>query len=175
MVTDRRALLLWLLLLPIAVGGCGGSSSDSQTPSQPEQPNEPNGPQADLSATGLETPSRVRLDSLLELRIGVRNGGSQAAGPGWFIRVFLSRDSRIDQDDILIDQFVTTRELSPGGSDRYLRNMKLPGGIDPGTYRLGSMLDVTQVVPETDEDNNTLLNPPILEILPRTPPGPGEK
>jgi hypothetical protein len=63
---------------------------------------------------------------------------------------------------------VTTRELQPQGEDAYLRTMKLPGRIAPAAYYLGSMLDVTGVVPETDEDNNTLRTPATITILPES-------
>jgi hypothetical protein len=162
---NRRKLLYLILLL----GGCG-PSGDLQNPDPPAEPNPQ--PQIDLSAGAIEAPERIPLDSLLEMRIGVRNGGPVTAGPGWFIRVFLSADQSIAPEDILIEQFVATRELPPGTEDRYLRHMKLPGSIDPGRYYLGSMLDVTQIVPETNEQNNTLPTPATISILPRSPSTP---
>ena len=63
------------------------------------------------------------------------------------------------------------RELQPGADDGYLRTMKLPGRTVPAAYYLGSILHVTGVVPELDENNNSLLSPPALTILPKTPFG----
>ena len=94
------------------------------------------------------------MDELLEMRVGVGNSGNRIAGPGWFIRVLLSDDAHIDSTDQLIEQFVTTRELVLGAQDLYLRNIKL-SGAEPGDYYIGSILDVTDVVPELSDSNNT--------------------
>jgi hypothetical protein len=82
------------------------------------------------------------------------------------VRVFLSQDSTIDPLDHQIDQFVATRELPAGSQDAYLRNKKLPG-LSPGQYYLGSMVDVTDVVPELSDSNNTLAIPTSIILLPK--------
>jgi CARDB len=151
--------LLWAALL-----GCEEPSFDLPNPESPSS----GSPQADLSPGRIETVPRVRLDSLLQLTVGVRNSGPQSAGPGWFIRVLLSPDPAVDSADFIIDQFMATRELPPGGQDGYLRNLKLPGNLAPGRYFLGSMLDVAGTVPETNEGNNLALGPSIT-VLPRSP------
>jgi CARDB len=158
---------LHLLGLVLALG-CGGEAADAPAPTQPNS-----GVLSDLSPIAVEAPGQIRLDSLLQLRVAVHNGGSRTAGPGWFVRLFLSPDSLITADDILIDQFVASRELQPGADDRYLRTMKLPGRTEPAHYYLGAVLDVTAVVPELDEDNNVLRSPPAIIILPRTTLGDG--
>lgn len=121
--------------------------------------------QADLSPGAIEAPERVRLDESLQMRVGVTNSGNRTAGPGWVVRVFLSSDPGIDASDHQLDQFVTTRELPPGGEDLYLRNKKL-SGVEPGDYYIGSMVDVTEIVPELNETNNTLTTPGQIRLLP---------
>jgi hypothetical protein len=113
------------------------------------------------------------MDSILEMSVTVRNGGNRTAGPGWVIRVFLSTDPIIDSADIIIDRFSAPRDLPAGGEDLYLRHKKLRGSTPLGPYYIGSILDVTQVVPEVTETNNTLVNPAaiILTARPSTPPG----
>jgi hypothetical protein len=123
---------------------------------------------ADLAPGPIEAPDRMSLDALLQMRVGVRNSGKLTAGPGWVVRVLLSSDSQIDPSDHQIDQFVTTRELPPGREDVYLRNKKL-SGLGPGEYYIGSMVDVTGVVPELIETNNTLLIPGRLTLHPLAP------
>ena len=167
MLTHISRIRLRTVALVLAFG-CGGGSADSPTPTQPNS-----GVLSDLSPIAVEAPGQIRLDSLLQLRVAVHNGGSRTAGPGWFVRLFLSLDSLITPDDILIDQFVVSRELQPGADDRYLRTMKLPGKTQPARYYLGAVLDVTALVPELDEDNNVLRSPPTIIILPRTPLGDG--
>ena len=119
---------------------------------------------ADLTPGPIETPESIHLDELLEMRVGVINRGNRTAGPGWFIRVLLSDDARIDSTDHLIEQFVTTRELAPEAQDVYLRNLKL-SGVDPGDYYVGSILDVTNLVPELSDSNNALAAPGRIALL----------
>ena len=163
-MSPTRRLYLTLLL-----ASCGGPS-DLPDPTLPADPDAEQ--RADLSAGPIEAPARLRLDSLLEMRVGVRNSGTRTAGPGWVVRVFLSPDQVIDPGDTQIDQFVTTRELGLGASDRYLRNKKLAGGVGPGRYYIGSILDVTEVVPELAESNNVLTAPRTITLTPEptTPP-----
>jgi hypothetical protein len=139
------------LLLAGLVAGCEVNSLAVQSPGTPADTT--TGPKADLAPGSIQAPVRLRLDSLLEMQVGVRNNGSRSAGPGWFVRVFLSTDPVIDPSDHQIDQFAANRELPPGGQDSYLRHKKL-SGIAPGLYYIGSMVDVTHLVPESTETNN---------------------
>lgn len=152
-----------LLLLAGLLAGCEVTALDVQAPATPADP-EP-GPKADLSPGSIEAPARIRLDSLLQMRVGVRNSGNRSAGPGWFVRVFLSPDAVIDPSDRQIDQFAANRELPPGGQDSYLRNKKV-SGVSPGVYYIGSIVDVTHLVPETTEANNALAGPSRITLLP---------
>ena len=101
---------------------------------------------ADLAPSSIEAPGEIRLDALLQMRVGVSNSGNLNAGPGWVVRVFVSSDSHISPSDHQIDQFVTSRPLPPGSQDFYLRNKKL-SGLRAGDYYIGSVVDVTGVVP----------------------------
>lgn len=157
------------LCLTLLLGSCGGPSG-LPGPTLPENPNTE--PRPDLSAGPIEAPVRLRLDSLLEMWVGVRNSGTRTAGPGWVVRVFLSSDQVIDPGDTQIDQFVTSRELGLGASDRYLRNKKIAGGVGPGRYYIGSILDVTEIVPELAESNNALATPRTITLTPEPPTPP---
>jgi hypothetical protein len=142
------------------VAGCGEVTSiDLRSPGGQEA-------KADLVPGSIDAPERVSLSELLQMQVEVSNQGSRAAGPGWTIRVFLSQDSSIDSTDHQVDQFVTTRDLPEQGHDTYLRNKKL-SGIEPGQYYLGSIVDVTDVVPEVSETNNTLLTPRVITLVPQ--------
>jgi hypothetical protein len=142
------------------VAGCGEVTSiDLRSPGGQEA-------KADLVPGSIDAPERVSLSELLHMDVGVSNQGSRAAGPGWTIRVFLSQDSSIDSTDHQVDQFVATRDLPERGHDTYLRNKKL-SGLEPGQYYLGSILDVTDVVPEVSETNNTLMTPRVITLVPQ--------
>jgi hypothetical protein len=150
----------WLLLVSGLVTACGEVTS-----LEVRSPGGGDALQPDLSPGPIETPERIRLDELLQMRVGVRNSGNLTAGPGWVVRVFISSDPSIDSSDHQVDQFVTTRELPPGGEDLYLRNKKL-SGARPGDYYIGSIVDATELVPELAETNNTLTNPGRITLLP---------
>ena len=151
---DGFGVLVWVTL----IAGCGEVTSiDLQSPGGSEA-------KADLVPGSIDAPEGVSLSELLQMQVGVSNQGSRNAGPGWTIRVFLSPDSSIDSTDHQIDQFVTTRDLPEGGHDTYLRNKKL-SGIEPGQYYLGSIVDVTDVVPEISETNNTLTMPRVITVV----------
>jgi hypothetical protein len=153
-----------LLLMSGLLTACEVTSLELESPGTPGGQS-PDSLRADLSPGPIEAPGSIRLDALLEMRVGVRNSGNRTAGPGWIVRVFLSSDTRIDASDHQIDQFATSRELSPGGQDRYLRNKKL-SGVGAGDYYIGSIVDVTGIVPELAETNNALATPGRITLLP---------
>jgi hypothetical protein len=159
-----------LVLFAIA-SGCVAGSEGPRGPGTPTDPDSQG--KADLSAGPVETPAEIRVDAVLEMRVGVRNRGSGSVGPGWVVRVLLSRDPVIDSADIEVDHFAAPRELPPGAEDQYLRHKKLRASTPTGLYYIGSILDVTQAVPESAEGNNTLVNPGTITLTPktRTPPG----
>ncbi|MBA3444165.1 MAG: hypothetical protein H0T58_04850 [Gemmatimonadales bacterium] len=161
----------WGLMLTASLGSC---VAGSEGPTVGRNPTEPGpGLEADLFAGPIEVPDQVRLDSILEMTIGVRNGGTRVVNPGWVIRVMLSQDRTIDSADIQIDHFSAPRELLPGGEDSYLRHKKLRASTPAGPYYVGSILDVTGAVSESSEGNNTLQFPVpiILTAQGVAPPG----
>ena len=149
------------LMLTMALWGCVAGSEGPVGPGG--KPAEGPGLQADLFAGPIEVPEQVRVDSILEMTIGVRNGGTRTVEPGWIIRVVLSQDQLIDSADVQIDHFAVPRTRLPGAEDRYLRHKKLRASTPVGRYYVGSILDVTGAVAEVSEANNTLRFPvPIL-------------
>jgi hypothetical protein len=165
MFLSRRSLSATLpLLLTGLLTACEVTAMELHAPGTPADTNVL---KADLAPGSIEAPPQIGLDELLQMRVGVSNGGNLTAGPGWVVRVFVSRDANIDPSDHQIDQFVTSRELPPGGQDLYLRNKKL-SGLGAGDYYIGSVVDVTEVVPELTETNNTLTIPTRITLLPVT-------
>jgi hypothetical protein len=155
-----------LLLIAGLFTACGEVTS-----LEVQSPGSSGGPdsfKADLSPGSIEAPRRLAVSELLQMRVGVRNSGNRTAGSGWVVRVLLSTDQTIDATDHQIDQFVTTRDLASGAEDFYLRNKKL-AGIGPGDYYIGSMVDVTELVPELTETNNVLVSPGLITLLPEPP------
>jgi hypothetical protein len=154
----------WLMLATTGLFTACGEVTSLEVRS----PGSDNTHQPDLVAGPIEAPDRLRLDEALQMRVGVSNSGRVTAGGGWVVRVLLSTDPAIDESDHQIDQFVTSRDLAPGSQDVYLRNKKL-SGLVTGDYYIGSIVDVTQVVPELSETNNTLTSPGRITLLPEAP------
>ena len=161
MKIEGRWCLGFLALLGACVAGSEGPT-DSGGPSEPEP-----GLRADLFAGPIVVPDEIRVDSILEMTIGVRNGGTRPAEPGWVVRVVLSRDQIIDSADIEIDHFSAPRVLAPGSQDDYLRHKKLRASTPLGLYYVGSILDVTSAVAEVSEGNNTLQFPTPIVLTAR--------
>lgn len=154
----RGALLTSGLLLSCVAGGEG-----PQGPGDPVEDPAP-GLRADLSAGPLLVAEQVRVDSILEMLVEVRNGGTRGVEAGWIVRVMLSTDAVIDSADIQVDHFAAPRDLPPGGQDQYLRHKKLRASTPTGLYYIGSILDVTKKVPEASEDNNVLRFPSTIVL-----------
>ena len=162
-----------VLIFALATGCVAGSDGGPRGPGTPTDPDPSPQARADLFPGPIETPDHIRVDSILEMRVGVHNGGTADAGPGWVIRVFLSTDPIIDSADIPVDQFAAPRDLTAGGEDQYLRHKKLRASTPTGSYYIGSILDVTRVVPEVTEGNNALVQPGTILLTPKpvTPGG----
>jgi hypothetical protein len=158
------------LVLVVLASGCVAGSEGPRGPGAPTDPEPGSEGQADLFPGAVEAPNHIRVDSILEMRVRVRNGGTRSAGPGWMVRVFLSSDPVIDSADIAIDRFPAPRELPPGEEDQYLRHKKLRATTPLGSYYIGSILDVTRVVPEIAEGNNALSNPTTIVLTSKPPP-----
>ena len=159
------------LLISGVLWACVAGSEGPQGPGNPPANPAP-GLRADLFAGPIQVPDHVRVDSILEMVVAVRNGGSRGADAGWIVRVMLSTDPVIDSADIQVDHFSAPRELPPGGEDEYLRHKKLRGSTPTGLYYIGSILDVTGRVPETSETNNVLLSPATIVLTAVEPPPP---
>jgi subtilase family serine protease len=80
------------------------------------------------------------------------------------VAVYLSNDAAITTNDVLLG----FHELSPlgigVGSTRALA-MPVPGGIAPGSYRVGLWVDDLNTEPELDEGNNLLVAGGLLDVL----------
>lgn len=68
---------------------------------------------------------------------------------------YLSVDENIIRDDILLSSHQIS--LAQGSNDFGSDQIVIPGGIDPGDYFLGGLLDPDEVIDETNEDNNVFI------------------
>jgi len=157
---SRRHHPIWwcTLLISSVLWSCVAGGEGPQGPGNPAEDPQP-GLRADLFAGPILVPDHVRVDSVLEMVVAVRNGGTRSADAGWIVRVMLSTDPVIDSADIQVDHFSAPRDLQAGGEDQYLRHKKLRATTPTGLYYIGSILDVTGKVPEASETNNVLRSP----------------
>jgi len=80
------------------------------------------------------------------------------------VSVYLSSDAAITTNDVLLG-FHELSPLSVGvGSSRSL-SMPVPGGIAPGSYRVGLWVDDLNTEPELNEGNNLLVAGGLLDVL----------
>lgn len=160
------------LLISGLLWSCVAGSEGPHGPGNPPPDPSP-GLRADLFAGPILVPDEVSVYSILEMVVGVRNGGTRAADAGWVVRVMLSADRVIDPSDLEVDHFSAPRELPPGGEDQYLRHKKLRARTPTGLYYIGSILDVTGRVPEASETNNVLQFPSTIVLTAEvaSPPG----
>lgn len=80
------------------------------------------------------------------------------------VSVYLSNDAAITTNDVLLG-FHELSPLSVGvGSSRSL-SMPVPGGIAPGSYRVGLWVDDLNTEPELNEGNNLLVAGGLLDVL----------
>jgi hypothetical protein len=112
-------------------------------------------PGVDLAADPPVAPAEAPVGSILEYELPLHNRGTEQAGEGWYVRVYLSEDALLGPGDMLMDQFVAPRPVNAGAAENYLRGFKVPGSVPPGEYHLISELDATGVIDEPLEDNNT--------------------
>lgn len=121
-------------------------------------------PGVDLAADPPVAPVEATIGSILEYELRLHNRGSEQAGEGWYVRVYLSEDGVLGPGDMLTDQFVARRAVNAGAADSYARGFKIPASVPPGEYRLVSELDATGVIDEAREDNNTAASPGRIRI-----------
>jgi hypothetical protein len=149
----------------ISVGFLASCVAGSEGPHGPgNPPADPEPGRADLVAGPIQVPDHVRVDSILEMVVDVRNRGTKGVDPGWIVRVMLSTDRVIDSADIQVDHFSAPRHLPAGAEDQYLRHKKLRGSTPLGSYYIGSILDVTGRVDEASETNNILASPATITL-----------
>ncbi|MBN2444462.1 MAG: hypothetical protein JXJ04_24085 [Spirochaetales bacterium] len=91
----------------------------------------------------------------LEIRTYFTNTGDQdCTSSSLHFRYYLSKDTIITQSDILLVDYIRTPLCSAGETHFTGTNFIVPN-VASGIYYVGCILDATDVIEETNEDNNT--------------------
>ncbi|MBE9147549.1 hypothetical protein IQ257_03270, partial [Coleofasciculus sp. LEGE 07092] len=126
---------------------------------------------ADLAVTTVTTPTPtdVNIGDTFTVSWTVANEGEIATNATWSDRVYLSADSVISPDDILLATRQHTTPLAPGES--YTETLTTTVPVTAGPQYLLVATDVTEVVTESDEINNSrvsseplAVNVPVLAV-----------
>jgi hypothetical protein len=159
----RRAILAALVLL----AGCS-IPDDPTGPGRPlpppDQPRDEPAATPELSVAWVDLPMSARQGSVVAFNLRVHNGGRATAPAGWYGRVYLSADSRVDEGDRLIAQFPAPRDLRPGQTDDYRRTFKLSRMVVPGRYHMLVELDIDRRLGETHLRDNVFRTRDQLQV-----------
>lgn len=107
----------------------------------------------DLMVSALSVPTSAGQGMTIALTDTTKNSGAGSAGAS-VTRFFLSPNTSLSETDWALE----TRPvgtLAPGAVSVWTTNVTIPGTVPTGSYYLIALADVTNVVGETSESNNT--------------------
>ena len=116
----------------------------------------------DIEMTASTAAATATLGGDIAVTSSFTNLGSTAAGP-FEAGFYFSADATIDTDDAFTGFTCTIGGLGVGVSDSCDGTIPVPA-VAPGTYFVGALADIHNVVPETDELNNALATPPQVVV-----------
>ena len=109
---------------------------------------------SDLVMTEVSGPTTVSPGDRITVTDSVLNAGSGGAY-GFYVTIYLSTDPAITTDDIRIwSRYI--QALEAGAENRIDSSVTLPLTLEGGTYFLGAIVDHTDALNESVDDNNDL-------------------
>lgn len=109
-----------------------------------------------VSVTSISSGGNLTIDDV------VRNGGELASG-STRVAFFLSPDEEIDASDSLLG-VRSVAGLAVGAESSGSTTVSLPTSLTPGSWWLGAIIDDTDAVTESNEENNTKQLEDSLEV-----------
>ncbi len=110
-------------------------------------------PRPDLIPTSCSGPSSGNLGRNISVSATVRNQGQIKAS--FAVTFVLSTDNVIDPSDVRIGS-KNVKNLAAGATAAVSGRLQVPSTLTTGAYFIGVIADVAGLVPETNEENNTL-------------------
>jgi subtilase family serine protease len=109
----------------------------------------------DLRITFVSAPSSVSAGATISVTDITRNTGGGAATTTSTTRIYLSRDTAVSAEDIVLGSR-TVPTLDPNVFDRVVTSVTIPAGTLPGAWFVIARADADGAVAETNESNQTL-------------------
>ena len=116
----------------------------------------------DIAMTASTAPATATLGDQIAVTSSFTNQGS-AASESFEVGFYFSGDATINTDDAFTGFTCTIGGLGVGGSDSCDRTIPVPA-VAPGTYFVGALADIHNVIPEDDESNNAFATPPQVVV-----------
>lgn len=115
-----------------------------------------------LFVTSLTAPTSALSPGTISVTSEVVNAGTDAAGE-FRLGYFLSPDPAVDLTDLFLGEVIFS-SLAGLGSVQDSRSLSIPPGVLDGSYTLGTVVDFTLAVDETDEADNVTTAPARLLV-----------
>ena len=116
----------------------------------------------DLAMTASTAPATATLGGDIAVTSSFTNQGSAAAG-SFDVGFYFSEDATIDTDDAFTGFTCTIGSLGVSDSDSCDGTVPVPA-VAPGTYFVGALADIYNVIHENDESNNAFATPPQVVV-----------
>ncbi len=116
----------------------------------------------DIEVTASTAPETATLGGQIAVTSGFTNTGTAAAGP-FEVGFYFSADATINTDDAFSGFSCSIGGLGVGANDTCDGTIDVPA-VAPGTYFVGALADIQNVIAEDDESNNALATPPQVVV-----------
>ncbi len=124
-----------------------------------------NSPQPDLVVTDVTSPATGKIGDKVRLFAGFKNQGMADAKKAFKVGVYLSKDATLDATADTFLGYMGVSTLKAGGTVRREMQVKIPTGIQPGPFYFIAHADKDDVIPESDEENNTKASPATIQLV----------
>jgi len=115
---------------------------------------------ADLTVLSVSAPSQMNTGDTVNLSTVVKNAGREEAGI-FIVGFYLSTDASIATTDTALGSAVLML-LGPEAERTVSVDATIPAYLSSGTYYVGTVADVMNLVDESDETNNTGVGSPVV-------------
>jgi hypothetical protein len=116
----------------------------------------------DIEVTASAAAASATLGGQIVVTSSFTNVGTAAAGP-FEVGFYFSSDATINTDDAFSGFTCSIGGLGVGASDSCDGTIDVPA-VAPGTYFVGALADIQNVIVEDDESNNALATPPQVAV-----------